>query len=307
MDELWQRYRTFWTPVLWGVGVFLVGLIAVHVATDDPEAGTRANEKRANAIRKRTTASATQIAAAKVNADEMSKHVQDWAVRLDQRHGDDPDLFAACVAQALKASILRGAAPGDASAFEGDAAAAMQAKARYDLVYPDKLNLLRTQDPNVGYSGLQAEVVGELEVRANRADVDVGAEGFGLAAITSVDRAGLPRLLSNLALIATVVNTAINAGVRSIDRVEIQTPDVQGQALGADSFLAEWPVLVELTGDPRALTEILTMLTNPARPTALGMSGWKQSGKKDGMVKASMRIYSLRVQPSGKLSESTEE
>ena len=29
MDELWQRYRTFWTPVLIGLGVFLIGVIAV--------------------------------------------------------------------------------------------------------------------------------------------------------------------------------------------------------------------------------------------------------------------------------------
>ena len=38
MDELWQRYRSFWTPVLIGLGVFLVGLIVVHVVSDDPEA-----------------------------------------------------------------------------------------------------------------------------------------------------------------------------------------------------------------------------------------------------------------------------
>ena len=37
MDELWQRYRTFWTPVLIGLGVFLVGVIAVHVISDDPD------------------------------------------------------------------------------------------------------------------------------------------------------------------------------------------------------------------------------------------------------------------------------
>ena len=37
MDELWQRYRGFWTPVLIGLGVFLVGLIAVHILTEDPE------------------------------------------------------------------------------------------------------------------------------------------------------------------------------------------------------------------------------------------------------------------------------
>ena len=39
MDELWQRYKGFWTPVLWGVGVFLVGLIVVHMMTGDPDAG----------------------------------------------------------------------------------------------------------------------------------------------------------------------------------------------------------------------------------------------------------------------------
>ena len=39
MDELWQRYRTFWTPVLIGLGVFLVGVIVVHIMSDDPEVG----------------------------------------------------------------------------------------------------------------------------------------------------------------------------------------------------------------------------------------------------------------------------
>ena len=38
MDELWQRYRTFWTPVLIGVGVFLAawalgGIVAFVIRT----------------------------------------------------------------------------------------------------------------------------------------------------------------------------------------------------------------------------------------------------------------------------------
>ena len=46
MDELWQRYRSFWIPVLIGLGVFLIGLIAVHVISDDPEVeGKRARDE----------------------------------------------------------------------------------------------------------------------------------------------------------------------------------------------------------------------------------------------------------------------
>ena len=37
MDELWQRYRSFWRPVLFGLGVFLLGLIVVHIITPSPE------------------------------------------------------------------------------------------------------------------------------------------------------------------------------------------------------------------------------------------------------------------------------
>ena len=76
--------------------------------------------------------------------------------------------------------------------------------------------MLRTQDPNVAFSRIKADVVQTLSVRANRADVDVGtsAEEFGLGSIASVDRAELPRRLANLALIATVLDVAIRENVR---------------------------------------------------------------------------------------------
>ena len=311
MDELWQRFRTFWTPVLWGVGVFLAGLIAVHVVSDDPEAGRTQNASIASTIKSRSAPTQGQIDAVRKNTDgdeahDASRHglstlVLEWAKRIDQRHGEGDDGVRVAVAQALTAAILRGAPPGDASAFDGDAAAAAQAKSRYDQLLEERLTLLKTLDPNVGFSRLQADIVQELSVRANRADVDVGVEEFGLSQITSVDRAELPRRLLNLALIAQVVDAAIRSGVRSIDGVAIQSPELGMQVQGPDAFLSEWPVQIDLTGDPQAMKAILSALTDPARPTALGSCLWKGSGKKDGLVKASMKIYSVRVVPGAAL------
>jgi hypothetical protein len=309
VDELWQRFRTFWTPVLWGIGAFLAGLILVHILTPDPKVGETRNATKASSIKKRTAPTAPQITATKKNADALEARVGTFAGRVDQRRGDgkDPeekDLLRAAVSEALGAAILRGR--GDPADFEGDAAAAAEAKARFDRAVEDSLGLLRTQDPNVGYSRLQAEVVQELAVRANRADVDVDAEEFGLSSVTSIDRAELPRRLLNLALIARVVDVAVRNGVRSVDSVAIQTPDTALQA-ASDDFLSLWPVEVGLTGDPVSLQAVLAELTDPERPTAFGTSVMKAVGKKSDLVKATMRLYSVRVRQGTPLRLETEE
>jgi hypothetical protein len=292
VDELWQRFRTFWTPVLWGLGVFLAGLIVVHVLTRDPEAGQRRNASLASDLKGRAAASRAQIAATSANADALASRAVALASRVDQRGGGggDPeqrDLVRAAVSEAITAAFLRG---GGVEGFDGDASAAAEAKARADRAIEESLALLRTQDPNVGYSRLQDEVVSELATRANRADVDVEAEEFGLSAITSVDRASLPQRLLNLALIARVVDEAIRAGVRSVDRV---TLDVVG--VGDDPFLSEWGVEVTMTGEPAALARVLDAVTDPARPVAMGNSLWKSVGRKSDLVQASMRLTSVRV------------
>jgi hypothetical protein len=306
VDELWQRFRTFWTPVLWGIGVFLAGLIVVHILTPDPEAGVRTNESIARSIKGRTAPAPAQIRGARENAELLGSHVVPWAARLDQRRGDgkDPelkDVVKTAAADALAAAFLRG---NDPKAFEGDATAAAEAKARYDRTLEDALGLLQTQDPNVGYSRLQAEVVGELAVRANRADVDVGADEFGLSSITSIDRADLPRRLSNLALVARVVDLAIRARVRSIDAIGFPT---LGEGLAGDPFLALWPVEATLTGTPSALREVLDALVASERPTALGSTTWAAAGKKSDLVTCSMTLYSVRVRPSVSLRLESEE
>jgi hypothetical protein len=295
MDELWQRFRTFWTPVLWGLGVFLAGLIVVHVVTPDPEVGRQRNEADVKRLKDRTAPTPRQISAADSNADLLEERSASLASLLDQRRGEgrDPeekDLVRAAVTEALTAAILRG---GSLDAFDGDATAAAEARARHDRAVEDSLALLRTQDPNVGYSRLQSEVVQELATRANRADVDVAAEEFGLSTVTSVDRAALPRRVLNLALIARVVDEAIRAPVRSIDRVDILLPEAD-----RDEFLAMWEVEVALTGHPAALAKVLDSVTDPARPTALGTSNWKSVGRKSDLVQATMRLASVRVRPS---------
>ena len=86
----------------------------------------------------------------------------------------------------------------------------------------------------------------------------------------------------------------------------ILSPEVRSQAQGPEPFLQEWPVKIDLTGPPEALTEILNVLTDPARPTALGYVSWRHTGKKDGLVKSEMKVYSLRVRPEAPLGLETE-
>lgn len=306
MDELWQRYRGFWTPVLWGIGVFLAGLIAVHIVTDDPEAGVRKNTNDATAIKGKIAPSAAQIRVAKESADELERRVLAFAKALDQRHGDAEDVLEAFTMQALQAAVLRGSRPADPAAFDGDTAAAAQANARYQQLLDDRLKGLRSQDPNVSYSRLKADVVQELLIRANRADVDVDAEEFGLV-VPSVERGSLPRYLANLALVATVVDIAVREGVRSIDAVTILPSEVRGSVESTDPFLQEWPVKIDLSAPPETLGAILRVLTDPKRPTALGSTTWKQIGAKAGLVKGEFKLYSVRVRPTAALGLEKEE
>jgi hypothetical protein len=308
VDELWQRYRSFWVPVLYGVGAFLFGLIVVHIMTDDPEAGRAQNEAKAQMITKRVAPSPGQIKGARDNSETLMKRVESWARRVDQRHGEADDALEAYSKQALRASILRGALPADEARFDGDKAAAAQASGAYETLLRDGLDRLRTQDPNVAFSRIKADVVQTLAIRANRADVDVGANAdeFGLSSVASVERADLPRRMANLALIATIVDVAIRENVRSIDGVSILPPLVRVMAQGPDVFLLEWPVKIELTGTPEALMAVLNVLTDPERPTPLGPCSWKQTQKKDGMVKAEFTAYSVRVKPDAPLGLESE-
>ena len=287
MDELWQRYRAFWVPVLYGVGAFLFGLILVHAFTDDPETGRSQNEAKAKSIQKRTAPTSAQIRGAKENTESLKARTAKWAATLDQRHGDGNDALEAYVTQALRAAILRGADTADEARFDGDASAAAQAAARFEQLKKERMESVRAQDPNNSFSRIRADVVQELLHRANRAD--------------------LPRRLANLALVATILDVAIREGVRSIDSVNLMPADPTITAQGPDAYLAMWPVKVEFSGPPATVTAVLNTLTDPERPTPLGTTSLKSVPRsKDGLVKAEIKAYSVRIQPDAPLGLESE-
>ena len=311
MDELWQRYRAFWVPVLYGVGAFLFGLILVHAFTDDPETGRSQNEAKAKSIQKRTAPTPAQIRGAKENTESLKARTAKWAATLDQRHGDGNDALEAYVTQALRAAILRGADTADEARFDGDASAAAQAAARFEQLKKERMESVRAQDPNISFSRIRADVDQELLLRANRADVDLSPAadeiGFTAATIPTVDRADLPRRLANLALVATILDVAIREGVRSIDSVNLMPADPTITAQGPDAYLAMWPVKVEFSGPPATVTAVLNTLTDPERPTPLGTTSLKSVPRsKDGLVKAEIKAYSVRIQPDAPLGLESE-
>ena len=305
MDELWQRYRTFWTPVLIGLGVFLVGVIAVHVMTDDPEelAGRLAREKRS--LGKKKKPSRAHIRAQVTNAEALKANVTDWSVRLDQTDADAGDLLELAVDQALRASILRGASSTEASSatrlavrFDGDATAAGIALRRFEKARQERIELLRNADPNVGFSRLLIEVWNEIRQRANRADVDLRAtaDRLGFAGVSSVDAGALPQRILNLALLARIVNRAIVSGIESVDYIRVGRP----AGSRSDAFLNEWPVEIGLTGQNASIKRVLALLTDPQDPVALGDTMLKlpRNGKGlSGRVTLEAKAYSVRVNP----------
>ena len=307
MDELWQRYRAFWTPVLWGVGVFLAGLIVVFVMTDDPEAGQKANTTLVAAIKRKTAPTTSQITTAKANAEIYDGRVKQWAPLLDQR-GSEPDALKASVHQALVAAILRGSEPADPARFDGDSAAATAANATFQELEGRILASLRADDPNVSFSRFKADVVSHLSLRANRADVDVGpgAEEFGLASIASVSRAELPWRVVNLALIASIVDVALREGTRSIDTITIQPPEVRGSSTGPEPYVSEWPVSFTVTATPDCVAALVDVVTDPKHPTALGRSTVEQIAKSEGWVRSELKVYSLLVRPEVSLGLESE-
>jgi hypothetical protein len=307
MDELWQRYRAFWTPVLWGVGVFLAGLIVVFVMTDDPEAGQKANQNMVSSIKRKTAPTPTQISTTRANAEIYEGRVKQWAPLLDQRAGEADPLNAG-VRQALVAAFLRGTVPADPARFDGDTAAVAEANAKFAELEPQILDSLRQQDPNVSFSRFKAYVVQQLAQRANRADVDVGpgADEFGLAAIASVNRAELPWRVMNLAL-ATLSDVAIREGTRSIDQIVIQPQEVRGSSTGPEPYVSEWPVSFGLTATPDCIAALLDVVTDPKHPTALGRSTVERTPQKsDGYVRGDLKVYSLLVRPEVSLGLESE-
>lgn len=321
MDELWQRYRSFWIPVLIGLGVFLVGLIVVHIITDDPDAWGAKASSEARTLRKKVEPSGQKIKAIQYNEEELSNRVTDWAGRLDQ--GNMGETIEVVVTAALQASILRGVDPAvlrDAVAnpetpasrvvlepFDGDGVAASKAVARYEEVRQDRLNILRAGDANVGFSRLLSDIWSEFRVRANRADVELGTDILGFGGVTSVPRSVLAQRLLNLGLVSQIVDLAIRSGVRSISEVRLEQKQ---NPLGDDVFLRQWPFTITVQGDMASIRPILSFLTDPAHPiplTQLLLTQPPRTSPLEGQVQLQAKVASVLVRPDASLGLDMEE
>ena len=315
MDELWQRYRSFWTPVLIGLGVFLVGLIVVHIVSDDPEAADAKLVSASRGLSKMTEPSRAQTKNWPLNVDTYRQRVEDFATRLDQAQGRDPYEYA--VEASLQAAMLRGAGPDalraaiakpDAPAsrallapFDDDAVQAGRALARYEGIRLDRLTLLRTGDPNVGFSRLLNDVTAELGMRANRADVEIRPDVLGYEGVTSVTRASLPQRLLNLALVAQIVDLGIRNRIQSIEEIRF---DQRVTIESGEVFLREYPMTFTLRGDMASLRPILALLTDPAKTVALTQLVLSQPPRGtplDGIVQLSATAASVVVRPEASL------
>ncbi len=314
MDELWQRYRTFWTPVLIGLGIFLVGIIAVHIMTDDPDDAKATLKREKNKLTSKKQPSNKKIKDLKLRGDALKDRVAAWSQRLDQTSGAEGDVISLAVDQALRAAILRGAsvdeARSDASLaaryFDGDDVAAAKARRRFENMRQERIDLLRTADPNVGFSRLLIDVYNEMRARANRQDVDIKADRFGFASVTSVNRASLPQRLLNLALVARIVSAAIENGVESIQQIQVDRA-APGRP---DAFLHEWGVRVLMVGDMAACKRVLDLLTDPSAPVAMAntrLSIPKNTSPLTGLVELDVKAYSVVVNADASLNLESEE
>ena len=78
MDELWQRFRGFWTPVLIGLGIFLLGLIVVHIVTDDPETLNRDVTSERDALKRKKEPKSSDLGNLKRNRTVLKERTEAW-------------------------------------------------------------------------------------------------------------------------------------------------------------------------------------------------------------------------------------
>ena len=272
MDELWQRYRTFWTPVLIGVGVFLVGVIAVHIASKDPDRQKALLVREQGQLRQMKRPERGVAQRLRERTGELDAQVQAWARRLDTTRSAGERLLEEAVDRALRATFLRGADDAEArdarrlaARFEDDEVAADRAWRRFSTLRDQHVELLRSGDPNVAFGRLLSEVWSTLRVRANRADMEI-ADSLGFGTVASVNRATLPARALTLALVAEIADVAIRGGMNALDQVRIDANVKPGQPT---DFLTEWPVTVSMEGPYGAVLAVVSRLTAPTAPETL--------------------------------------
>ena len=304
MDELWQRYRTFWVPVLIGLGVFLLGVIVVHIITDDPDEHRRKLQSETRKVRSMQQPTRNMTSQLKERGRTLRTNIGNWSQQVDQSQTLGKELVTSGAAQALRAALLRGA-PDDealsatAARFDDDPAAAQRARQRFRTAMEHHTELLTGGDPNVAFSRLLSEVWTELSVRANRADMEL-ADNLGFGAVSSVNRATLPGRVLNLALVARIVDNAIRNGMTAVEQIGIETLARVGTA---NDFLTRWPVRFSMVGPFGAIEHVLSDMTDPKHPTpivdttTISQPTSRRGGATSGLARLDISLASTVVRP----------
>ena len=316
MDELWQRYRTFWMPVLIGLGAFLVGVIIVHMITPDPERERRLLKSEQNKLKRMKVPRKDTAGVLRERTAGLNQRVVGWGPRLDQTGTAGEDLVSAGAEQVLRAVLLRGASADEAkdprrmaARFDDDPVAAARAKRRFDAALQQHVELLRTGDPNVAFTRLLSEAWTELRIRANRADMEL-VDSLGFGTVSSVSRATLPGRVLTLALVSRVVDNAIRNNMGAISRIGVESNLRPG---GPGEFLSEWPVTFDVSGPYAAVMRVLDEVTDPVHPipivdaTTIDQPRGKRAQRMEGDVLMSITLASVVARPDVDLGLEQEE
>ena len=309
MDELWQRYRTFWIPVLIGIGVFLVGLIAVHIVTKNPEVEARHLRRERGRLKKLQRPDRGMVDALKKRTESFQGNIEKWSARLDASGSAGKRILETAVDRVFRASILRGADENEgkrpenfAYRFDDDVVAAGQALRKFTVLRDQHVELLTGGDPNVAFSSLISEAWQEMRIRANRADMEI-APGLGFESVASVTRATLPGRALTLALVTEVMDIAIRYGMEAVDQVR---PDPNLHPGQANSFYVEWPVTLRMKGPYGAIVKVIDTLTQRDRALPLLNVAIEQPSRKadhlpTGVVECNLTFAASVVRPDAPL------
>ena len=309
MDELWQRYRTFWTPVLIGIGVFLVGLIAVHIITKNPEDEAKKLQKEQSRLSKLQRPAPGMIDRLRDQTAAFEGNVKSWSERLDTSASGGKRLLEAAVDRTLRAAILRGAPDSEAKRpetlahrFDDDVVAAGQAIRKFKALRDQHVELLKSGDPNVAFSSLNSEAWQEMRIRANRADMEI-ASGLGFESVASVSRATLPGRALTQAVVTEAMDLAIRYGMHAVDQVR---PDPNLKPRQGNAFYTEWPVSMSMVGPYGAVLKLIDHVTQRDHPLPLLAASIEQPGRKadklpDGIVECNLTIAASVVRADASL------
>lgn len=238
MDELLQRHRAFTLSVLVGGIVFLIALAVRGCGVYTVDLAKRRTEVEGQA--RAITGTPVPSDAHLRDLEGLAKGAEERVAALGNATGrtrQSEALQEECISDILEVAGLSSPAK-----------------------LADYRDLARRL-PNVCLSSLVGEVGRALQARAARNNVEIAEENLGLQGAT-FQAEDLDRNLAALAVIARIVDRAIQAGVERVDAIVPGGNVRTGGGNQAEPFVRAWTVQFTLKGDSDSLVEVLRALND---------------------------------------------